>query len=118
MRALPNVKFLPFKGRSYGYGSPFGIPVMVLGESHYSSNDHEEPSLTRAVMKEVTAGEDGISSHEYQLRSLVSNQSMPDRFGILSCFTISSKPRLRKTRDLRRRCGWMRSHHFVRCWSG
>jgi hypothetical protein len=57
MKALPNVKFLPFKGRSYGYDSPFGIPVMVLGESHYSSKDHEAPSLTRHVMKEVIAGE-------------------------------------------------------------
>jgi hypothetical protein len=56
MKALPNVKFLPFKGRSYGYGSPFGIPVMVLGESHYSNKDREAPTLTRDVMKEVAAG--------------------------------------------------------------
>ena len=57
MKALPNVKFLPFKGRSYGYGSPFGIPVMVLGESHYSAKVNEPSSLTRDVMNKVIAGE-------------------------------------------------------------
>jgi hypothetical protein len=56
MKALPSVKFRPCVGDSYGYDSPFGIPVMVLGESHYSDKDREASSLTCDVIKEVIAG--------------------------------------------------------------
>lgn len=57
MKTLPHVRFRPFIGSSYGYDSPFGIPVMVLGESHYSQKDHEPSSLTCGVMQYVIEGE-------------------------------------------------------------
>jgi hypothetical protein len=56
MKTLRHVRFMPFVGDSYGYDSPFGIPVMVLGESHYSEKNHEGSSLTSDVMKKVMDG--------------------------------------------------------------
>jgi len=60
MKKLPQVNFLPFRGRSYGYQSAFGIPVLVLGESHYNDNGRQSfpPSFTCDVMDDVISGEE------------------------------------------------------------
>ncbi len=54
-RRLKHVKFMPWKGERYGTRSPFGIPVMILGESHYSVEGESRP-FTRHVIEEVKSG--------------------------------------------------------------
>ena len=52
---LEHVKVLPFVGENYKNEMPWGIPVMVVGESHYS----EEPldtEFTIRVVKEMLDG--------------------------------------------------------------
>jgi hypothetical protein len=60
MKKLPHVNFMPFVGRSYGYHSAFAIPVLVLGESHYTATSRKSfpSSFTRDVMDDVISGEE------------------------------------------------------------
>jgi hypothetical protein len=54
-RSLKHVKFEPSIGKHYGMDSPFGIPVMILGESHYGAQG-ETRSFTKYVIKDVKSG--------------------------------------------------------------
>lgn len=54
-RSLKHVKFEPSIGKRYGIDSPFGIPVMILGESHYGAQG-ESRSFTRRVIRDVKSG--------------------------------------------------------------
>jgi hypothetical protein len=54
-QALKHVRFKPWKGKHYGSRSPFGIPVMILGESHYSV-EGKISTFTRRVIKAVKSG--------------------------------------------------------------
>jgi hypothetical protein len=54
--SLKQVRFKPWKGKSYGYHSPFGIPVMILGESHYGAKGASS-SFTKDVIKALVRGE-------------------------------------------------------------
>jgi len=60
MKKPPHVIFLPFVGRSYGYRSAFGIPVLVLGESHYTDSARKSfpSSFTCDVMDDVISGDE------------------------------------------------------------
>lgn len=55
-QSLKHVTFKPWRGKNYGFDSPFGIPVMILGESHYSV-EGKEHSFTKRVIKDVKSGE-------------------------------------------------------------
>jgi hypothetical protein len=55
-KPLKRVRFKRWKGKQYGYRSPFGIPVMILGESHYDAKD-KNSFFTRDVIREVIKGE-------------------------------------------------------------
>lgn len=54
-QSLKDVRFKPWKGKDYGSRSPFGIPVMILGESHYSV-EGKSSTFTRRVIRAVKSG--------------------------------------------------------------
>ena len=51
--------FKPWVGKKYGYRSCFGIPVMVLGESHYDWKGRVIPAsrVTVEIIREEISGE-------------------------------------------------------------
>jgi hypothetical protein len=53
---MNEIFFQPWKGERYGRRSPFGVPVMILGESHYS-REKASPTLTQDVVRKVICGE-------------------------------------------------------------
>lgn len=52
MLQFPGVTFHPWVGPLYGGESRFGLPLLVLGESHYGSKKDERSTLTSEVVQE------------------------------------------------------------------
>src|ERR1700757_949280 len=75
VRGARSVNFLPFVGSTYGYQSAFGIPVLVLGESHYTDTGRKsfQSSFTRDVIDDV------ISGDEYRFFTQVSKTFLGER---------------------------------------
>jgi hypothetical protein len=54
-----HVNFLPFVGQRYGIGSTFGLPVLILGESHYGPTA-KFPEYTIDVVNEYREGDSNL----------------------------------------------------------
>jgi len=51
--------FEPWKGKNYGDDSAFGIPVMVLGESHYDPENRKNRRITIELIEDELDGGSG-----------------------------------------------------------
>ncbi len=69
---LKSVAFKPWVGKHYGYKSQFGIPVMILGESHYSDGNVSDKNITRSFTKKVVKRviDGGSHKKEHFLRNV------------------------------------------------
>lgn len=77
---LMNVKLLPAIGKNYANGGIFGLRIMVLGESHYSSDDNDQ-YITQRVLYQYLNQENREKWMKTFLkfeRSLVGRKTSPD----------------------------------------
>ena len=55
--SFEHVKVLPFVGEKYKKKTPFGLPILILGEPHYSENGEPlDSEFTKRVVQESLGG--------------------------------------------------------------
>jgi hypothetical protein len=60
---LPGVSFQPWRGEYYGVPGLFGIPILIVGESHHGfPHEADDQQFTRSCIQQI---EDGTWRHRF-----------------------------------------------------
>jgi hypothetical protein len=120
-------KILPHIGNDYGKSTPWGLPILLLGESHYGADAGASPrQFTRIVLKEVL---DGVNYPFFTKAVGVFDGRWPDmnarrRFWRTSVFcnfiqeSVGHGPRIRPTSKMWKSAGAALEETLMLCMPG
>lgn len=109
-----HVRVLPFVGENYKRETPWGLPILIVGESHYSQNAQPlYPDFTRDVVRETLDG----ANYPFFTKTVGvfhggwANQELRRQFWGCSAFynfiqeTVGSRSRIRPTDEMWTKAG-------------